>query len=110
MVEGGPVSGPVSGRVSARDTAVAAKGPIGDLGGSWMSSDLEEAASAAAGLDDWQLYFLGRHGVLGDVHPEVVRAAAYVFPVERIADQWDAARAVMTPEEATQSYLAVCHQ
>ena len=104
------MSGPVSGRVSARDTAVAAKGPIGDLGGSWMSSDLEEAASAAAGLDDWQLYFLGRHGVLGDVHPEVVRAAAYVFPVERIADQWDAARAVMTPEEATQSYLAVCHQ
>src|SRR5215207_1782921 len=62
MTHGGrrPSEWPGSGRVSARDTAVAAKGPIGDLGGSWMSSDLEEAASAAAGLDDWQLYFLGR--------------------------------------------------
>ena len=95
--------------VTARDTAVAAKGPIGDLGGAWMSSELEEAASAAAGLDDWQLYFLGRHGVLGDVDADVVRSAAYVFPRERIAEQWDAARAVMTPHEATRRYVAVCH-
>ena len=96
--------------MTARDTAVAAKGPIGDLGGAWMSSELEESASVAAGLDDWQLYFLGRHGVLGDVDAEVVRSAAYVFPRERIAEQWNAARAVMTPQEATQRYLAVCHQ
>ena len=96
--------------VTARDTAVAAKAPIGDLGGAWMSSDLEEAASAAAGFDDWELYFLGRHGVLGDVDPEVVRSVAYVFPADRIAQQWRAARAVMTPQEATQRYLEVCHQ
>lgn len=96
--------------MTARETAVAAKGPIGDLGGAWMSSELEEAANSAAGLDDWQLYFLGRHGVLGDVDPEVVRSAAYVFPKERVADQWDAARAVMTPHEATQRYVAVCHE
>ena len=95
---------------AARATAVAAKGPIGDLGGAWMTTDAEEAATMAAGMEDWQLYFLGRHGVLGDVDPEVVRSAAYVFPVERVRQQWTAARAVMTPAEATDRYLAVCHE
>lgn len=95
---------------AARATAVAAKGPIGDLGGVWMSSPLEEAAGEAAGFDDWQLYFLGRHGVLGDVDPEVVRAAAYVFSADRVRDQWASARSAMTPAEATAQYLAICHQ
>ncbi len=94
---------------AARATAVAAKDPIGDLGGVWMTTEAEEAATAAAGMKDWELYFLGRHGVLGDVDPEVVRSAAYVFPAERVREQWTSARAVMTPGEATDRYVDVCH-
>ena len=93
----------------ARATAVAAQGKIGDLGGAWMSSEAEEAASIAAGLPDWQLYFLGRHGVLGDVDPDVVLAAAYVFPADYLRREWTKAREVMTPEDALYRYLAVCH-
>ena len=94
----------------ARATTVQAKGAIGDLGGAWMSSDAEEAAGVAAGLPDWQLYFLGRHGVLGDVDPDVVLAAAFIFPADHLRREWTAARAVMTPAEALGRYLAVCHQ
>ena len=94
----------------ARATAVAAKGPIGSLGGAWMSTDAEERAGAAAGLVGWQFYFLGRHGVLGDVDPDVILAAAFVFPADHLRREWGAARALMTPAEGLSRYLAVCHQ
>lgn len=98
-----------SDTIQARTTAVAAKGPIGDLGGAWMSSEAEEQALAEAGLVDWQLYFLGRHGVLGDVDPDVILAAAFVFPADHLRREWTAARAVMTPDEGLRRYLALCH-
>lgn len=93
----------------ARITAVSAKAPIGDLGGAWMASDAEEQALLDAGLVDWQLYFLGRHGVLGDVDPDVILAAAFVFPTDHFRREWRAARAVMSPDEGLRRYLALCH-
>ncbi len=94
----------------ARAAAVESKGPIGDLGGNWMTGPEEEAATAAAGMDGWQLYFLGRHGVLGDVDPDVITAAAFFFPADVVRTEWLAARQVMTPETALRTYLALCHQ
>ena len=94
---------------AARSAVLQAKDPIGDLGGAWMTSPEEEAASAAAELPGWQLYFLGRHGVLGDVDPDVILAAAYIFPAGYFRHEWSEARAVMTPHEALARYLAVCH-
>ncbi len=94
---------------SARATAVAAKGPVGSLGGAWMTGDAEEQATADAGLEGWQLYFLARHGVLGDVDPDVVTAAAVVFPADVVRSQWEAARQVMTPQTALRHYLDLCH-
>jgi len=94
---------------SARATAVAAKGPIGSLGGAWMTGDAEERATADAGLEGWQLYFLARHGVLGDVDADVVTAAAVVFPADVVRSQWEAARQVMSPQEALDRYLDLCH-
>lgn len=108
-MEGTRVKASSSDRSRARATAVAAKGPIGDLGGAWMSSDAEEQVLADAGLVDWQLYFLGRHGVLGDVDPDVILAAAFVFPADHLRREWTAARAVMTPAEGLRRYLALCH-
>jgi hypothetical protein len=88
---------------------VAAKGPIGILGGLWMTGPEEEAATEAAGLEDWQLYFLGRHGVLGDVDADVVLAAAYVFPADHLRREWEAARERMTAAEGLARYTALCH-
>jgi len=90
-------------------TVVVAKDPIGNLGGAWMSVPAEQEATAAAGLVDWQLYFLGRHGVMGDVDADVVTAAAYVFPAEYLRQEWRAARSKLTPAEGLERYVAVCH-
>jgi hypothetical protein len=88
----------------------AAKAPIGSLGGAWMAAPAEEAATEAAGLEGWQLYFLGRHGVLGDVDPDVVTAAAYIFPPDRVRSQWGLARRKLMPQEAVEIYAGLCHE
>lgn len=95
--------------MTARETAVAAKGPIGSLGGAWMTSDAEEQATVDAGLEGWQLYFLARHGVLGDVDADVVLASAYVFPADHLRREWEAARKVMEPDAAVARYLDLLH-
>lgn len=95
--------------LTPREVAVAAKGAIGNLGGAWMTGPHEEAATEAAGLEGWQLYFLGRHGVLGDVDADVVLAAAYVFPADHLRREWETARQTMTAAEALGRYLALCH-
>ena len=94
----------------ARATAVAAKGPIGDLGGNWMVGEAEEQATADAGMVESQLYFIGRHGVLGDVDTNVILAAAFFFPADHLRREWGVARSLMTPAEGLSRYLAVCHQ
>ena len=87
----------------------ASKEPIFDLGGRWMSSDEEEAATAEAGFEGWQLYFLGRHGVLGDVDADVIVSAAFFFEPEHLSREWDAGRAVMSPPDAVEIYVDLCH-
>ncbi len=99
----------MSASLTVREVAVAAKGPIGSLGGVWMTGPEEEAATEAAGLEGWQLYFLGRHGVLGDVDADVVLAAAYVFPADHLRREWEGARQKMTAAEGLEKYLALCH-
>jgi hypothetical protein len=94
----------------ARDTAVRAKGPIGTLGGWWMGTPESDAATEAAGMAGWQLYFLGRHGVVGDADPDVITAVAYFFPPDVVRKDWEAARRVMTPHQAVQAYAEVLHQ
>ena len=93
----------------ARTVAAAAKAPIGDLGGAWMSGEAEEQATSGAGLEGWELYFLARHGVLGDVDPDVVTAAACFFPADVVRASWSAARERLTPSEAVDRYLRLLH-
>lgn len=85
------------------------KSGIGQLGGAWMQGPEEEQATTAAGLQGWELYFIGRHGVLGDVDPDVVTAAAYVFPPDKVREEWERARRVLAPMDAAESYLRICH-
>jgi hypothetical protein len=95
--------------LGARDAAIAAKAPIGSLGGAWMSVPEEEQLGASLDFHDWQFYYLGRHGVLGDVDPDVVLAAAYIFPPEYLRQEWTVARSIMTPAEGLRHYLTLCH-
>jgi hypothetical protein len=94
----------------SRRLVVAAKTAIFDLGGAWMTGESEEVATEAAGLEGWQLYFLGRHGVMGDVDADVITAVAYIFPPDRVRSEWEAARRTLTPEEAVRRYTDVCHE
>jgi hypothetical protein len=94
----------------ARETALRAKGPVGTLGGFWMGTAEADDATVAAGLEDWELYFLGRHGVVGDADPDVITAVAYFFPPEVVRKDWESARRVMTPHDAVNAYAAVLHR
>jgi hypothetical protein len=99
----------VSQQPTAVETARAAKGPIGSLGGMWMTDPAEEALTAELGLAGWQLYFLARHAPLGDVDPDVVLAGAYFFPRDYLRREWFTARAKYSPGDALAPYLAMCH-
>lgn len=90
-------------------TVVASKGPIGSLGGAWMTSEAEEQATLDAGLVGWELYFLARHGVLGVVDADVVTAAAYVFPPDHVRANWESALAKHTPAEGVGLYLPLLY-
>ena len=95
LVEGARVTGIALQRES---TAVAAKGPIGSLG-----RRLDDLRRRGAGHRRRRARAAGsctssaRHGVLGDVDPDVVLAAAYVFPADHLRREWETARQVMTP-------------
>ena len=96
--------------VPVMQTVLNTKGPIGSLGGAWMTSDAEEQLTVDVGLQGWELYFLARHGVLGDVDADVVTAGAYVFPQEHVRTNWEAARKKLTPTEGITLYLPLLHE
>jgi hypothetical protein len=95
--------------LTARETASLAKGPVGSLGGQWMTQDAEEQLTTDLGLSGWQLYFIARHAPLGDVDPDVIAASAYFFPNVYLRTEWQAARLRYSPAEALGHYLKLCH-
>jgi hypothetical protein len=95
--------------LTARETASLAKGPVGNLGGQWMTQDAEEQLTTDLGLAGWQLYFIARHAPLGDVDPDVIAASAYFFPNAYLRTEWQAARLLYSPAEAFGHYLKLCH-
>lgn len=78
------------------------------LGGGFMLSDEAKEAASSLGLGGWAFYHLGRGGVLGDVHPDVVAAAFHFFPPTSVHKGWTKARAVLTPDEAVSRFAGVC--
>jgi hypothetical protein len=106
---GAAVSDQPNAQLTPVQTARLAKAPIGSLGGMWMTDPAEEELTATLGLAGWQLYFLARHAPLGDVDPDVVLAGAYFFPRDYLRREWLTARASLTPAEALEPYLAMCH-
>lgn len=91
------------------ELAAAVKDPIARLGGGFMLSSQAKQAGKDAGLRGWQFYFIGRGGVLGDVDPDVVGSAMAYWPRDVVREGWNAARAVLTPEEGVRRFTAVNH-
>ncbi|MFB4320187.1 hypothetical protein [Actinomadura sp. 21ATH] len=92
-----------------REIAAAAAKPIGRLGGAFMISREAKSFSAEVGLEGWAPYFRGRFGVLGDVHADVVAAAAGFFPVKAVRAAWDAG-ATLPAAAAADRYAVVAHE
>jgi len=95
--------------VTPEQTAAALKGPAGDAGFHFMADPLTREAGKAVGLRGRPLYYLGRGGALGDVPAEVVSAAFAFFPPQVVAEHWNAARQVMTPQEGALLYAGQCN-
>ncbi len=91
--------------------AATVKDQVGRLGGGFMVSRYAKAAAVEHGLGDaWAAYFVGRCGVLGDVHPDVVAAAVAFFPVDVVREAWTAGRAAVAPGHAAGRYAQACHE
>ncbi|WP_240506438.1 SCO6745 family protein [Thermoactinospora rubra] len=90
-----------------RTTAAAVKGPIGVLGGGFMISREAKALCEKYGLGPRELYFRGRCGVLGEVHPDVVTSVAVFFPAGHVTESWEGGRKLPV-EEAVAAYAGAC--
>jgi hypothetical protein len=83
---------------------------VGSLGWAFYFVPETKARAEEAGLNVYQLYFLGRGGVLGDVEAPVVQSAFGYFNFELLKALWDSGRAVMAPRDAGRLYMECCHQ
>jgi hypothetical protein len=92
----------------ALDTVVAAKPVVTGLGGAWMISSEAKAAGKVHGYRGWQLYLVGRAGVLGDVSADVVHATLGFLHPDLVRTGWDAGRAVAPLAETVGRYVEVC--
>lgn len=70
--------------------AIAAGGPIEQVGATWMLHPEQFEATTEAGYGHpFAGYFVGRGGVLGDVSAEVVDATFAMFAPEVVTTMWD---------------------
>jgi hypothetical protein len=95
--------------MTPEQTAAAVKKSVGDWGFAWMAdAGLRARAKAELGLRGRPLYHLGRAGVLGDVHADVVVAVHAYFPPEVVRAAWNEGRAIVTPDRAAEFYAEGC--
>ncbi len=82
--------------------------PIRSLGGAFMLDPATIAAGQELGLDFPISYGLGRGGVLGDVHADVVIAAFVFFESSVVQGIWDAGRELVAPAVAAEGFTESC--
>lgn len=92
--------------MTPEELVAAACPTIGDLG--WAFYFLPETAAAGEpyGLDVFELYFLGRGGVLGDCEARVVTSAFGYFKPQLVEAMWNAGREKLAPRAAGRLFLA----
>lgn len=88
------------------DCARALAGPVGDLGARFMLAPETFARGSELGFEPGYAYYaIGRFGVLGDVHPDVVVAAAAFIEPGLVTATWNEARARVAPLDASVHYV-----
>ena len=93
MGTGRPVWGIVTNMTtaSALDTARRIAAPVGMLGGGFMLDPSVLGAGKEAGYPNGFVYYVvGRGGVLGDVHADVVVSAFGFFAPDLVSKMWNA--------------------
>ena len=95
--------------MDALAAAHAARGPVSDLGGRFMLNRATFERVAALGFQPgFEFYVLGRFGVLGQVPADVVAASAVFINPQRLAETWDAALAIASPDKGAALYNDIC--
>lgn len=95
------------GHAMTTDELVSAASPlVGGLGWAFYFAPATVQRGQELGLDQFQFYFLGRGGVLGDVQARVVASAFGYFNPAVVEALWDAGRQVVSPRQAGREFLA----
>lgn len=81
---------------------------IRDLGWAFYFTPETLGAGAELGLQNFDFYFIGRGGVLGDVESSVVRSAFGYFSPNLIDAAWNGGRQVIAPREAGRRFMECC--
>lgn len=94
------------------DTAYAARvgATTSALGESFMISPEARAYAKRLGLRGRQAYMVGRFGVLGRVHADVVVAAQGFWSPEVVTAAWDAGAGSIEPFAAAAGYADMCRE
>ena len=111
MGTGRPVWGIVTNMTtaSALDTARRIAAPVGMLGGGFMLDPSVLGAGKEAGYPNGFVYYVvGRGGVLGDVHADVVVSAFGFFAPDLVSKMWNAQ--IEGPRAAADRYTAGCQE
>lgn len=81
---------------------------INALGAGFYFAPDTLATGAEHGLGGFELYVLGRGGVLGDVEAQVVLSAFGFFKRELVTKLWSSAREKMSPRDGGRLYVRCC--
>ena len=92
----------------AQDLAAAIAAPIGGAGAAFYFNPDTLAKGKELGLDGMRFYILGRGGVLGNVHSDVVASAFGYFNRGMIAKMWDSAGEKLAPRDAGTVFHQCC--
>lgn len=82
---------------------------IGKLGSQFYFVPETVARGEPYGLDVFELYFLGRGGVLGDVEARVITSAFGYFKPQVVEVMWNSGREKIAPRDAGRLFLECCH-
>lgn len=86
------------------DCIKATAGPLGNVGSAFYFAPDTLAVGKELGLDGMRWYMVGRGGVLGDCHADVVASAFGYFHKASVAKLWDSAREKIAPRDAGRRY------
>jgi hypothetical protein len=82
--------------------------PLGGAGAAFYFNPDTLAKGKELGLKGMHFYMIGRGGVLGDVHSDVVASAFGYFHKDAVAGLWNSAKDVLAPRAAGALYAECC--